>query len=451
MAATLPAKLRTSEVTRFAIKATQLEKFNPIITYWCEYYILQYVLNRNLHQADEECQSYALNLMDKLEQYKANNSTNDAVVDDVAAKAYVENFALDTFNRADNSIRANKATKQTAETLIAAGTFIDLLSIWGEVDSELMQKSKWGRVQAKRILTAVKAGEDPNLSNPVVEEKPQPPPEDGLDAELKNLEQAQNGVGGSVYRPPTVESAEHSGVPSRPESAMQDQPSAPPPIPQQTPTVFAPPSAPLQPQEHEVSPIEPPENTDDSFANVRQNSIGGGYFPSVADQPTDQPADISMRDVSQQPTAPPPAPAPSVQTPQSPMNPQDFYNTNVPPPVVPSPGAVGLGSPHRPDRPTPTQMTAQPPAVPYVPSPAPQIPPQPTPQLPPQPAPVAAQYAPPVPPVQTGPPPGGYKTDDESTMLAQKHARWAISALNFEDVNTAVKELRLALQSLGAT
>jgi vacuolar protein sorting-associated protein VTA1 len=35
-------------------------------------------------------------------------------------------------------------------------------------------------------------------------------------------------------------------------------------------------------------------------------------------------------------------------------------------------------------------------------------------------------------------------------MAAQKHAKWAISALNFEDVPTAVKELRIALQSLGA-
>jgi vacuolar protein sorting-associated protein VTA1 len=50
----------------------------------------------------------------------------------------------------------------------------------------------------------------------------------------------------------------------------------------------------------------------------------------------------------------------------------------------------------------------------------------------------------------SGPPPGGYKTDDESVMAAQKHAKWAISALNFEDVPTAVKELRIALQNLGA-
>jgi vacuolar protein sorting-associated protein VTA1 len=36
-------------------------------------------------------------------------------------------------------------------------------------------------------------------------------------------------------------------------------------------------------------------------------------------------------------------------------------------------------------------------------------------------------------------------------MAAQKHAKWAISALNFEDVPTAVKELRIALQALGVS
>ena len=44
-----------------------------------------------------------------------------------------------------------------------------------------------------------------------------------------------------------------------------------------------------------------------------------------------------------------------------------------------------------------------------------------------------------------------YITDEEAILKAQKHARWAISALNFEDVQTAVKELRGALETLGAT
>jgi vacuolar protein sorting-associated protein VTA1 len=47
--------------------------------------------------------------------------------------------------------------------------------------------------------------------------------------------------------------------------------------------------------------------------------------------------------------------------------------------------------------------------------------------------------------------PGQYNRDDESILQAQKHAKWAISALNFEDVNTAVKELRIALRTLGAS
>lgn len=42
--------------------------------------------------------------------------------------------------------------------------------------------------------------------------------------------------------------------------------------------------------------------------------------------------------------------------------------------------------------------------------------------------------------------------DDEEAAIAaaQKHAKWAISALAFEDVPTAVKELQSALRQLGA-
>jgi vacuolar protein sorting-associated protein VTA1 len=44
-------------------------------------------------------------------QFKAENQTNDAVTDDVAGKIYVEQFALETFQRADNAVRANKASR----------------------------------------------------------------------------------------------------------------------------------------------------------------------------------------------------------------------------------------------------------------------------------------------------------------------------------------------------
>lgn len=433
MALQLPAKLKTPEIQRFAVRASQLEKYRPIVTYWCEYYILQTVLNKQLHTIDEECQTYAAQLMDKLESYKAANATNDAIVDDVAAKAYMENFALDTFSRADDAQRANKVTKQTADTFMAAATFLDLLGIWGEVEKEISAKSKFAKFHAARILKAFKAGEDPNESNPVVEEPPTSE-ENGLEEELKDLQRQESGAGGSAYQPPTVETAGHDEYSSGPQVSSQTQPPDPP-AKIETPNQYEPFPAP-PPGEHEVSPIDPPPPSSQLIDQppvvddtVKQDS-GGEYFPNVSDQPP------------QSATSPP-----------SSMNPQDFYNTNAqaPPlaPSAPSPSSLGIGSDNRPSRPTPSHAMAPGPTSPYA-----QPLSAPTPPVVPQPAPVQpVQHIPQPsvpPPTQHAPPVGGYKTDDEATMLAQKHARWAISALNFEDVNTAVKELRLALQSLGA-
>lgn len=39
--------------------------------------------------------------------------------------------------------------------------------------------------------------------------------------------------------------------------------------------------------------------------------------------------------------------------------------------------------------------------------------------------------------------------DDLAIDEAKKHAKWAISALNFEDVPTGIRELKRALELLG--
>ncbi len=49
-------------------------------------------------------------LVDTL-QIKADNAANDAIIDDAAGQAYVEQFALETFRRADRAVQANKVTK----------------------------------------------------------------------------------------------------------------------------------------------------------------------------------------------------------------------------------------------------------------------------------------------------------------------------------------------------
>lgn len=392
----LPTALRTADIPRFAHRAAQLAKHRPIIAYWLDYHILQTVLSRQLHTIDAECQTYALDLMTVLEAQKAEAETahNDAITDDVAAKVYVENFALEVFTIAEEAMRRNKVGKQTADTFQAAATFLDLLAIWGEVEKESREKSKFAKFHALRIAKAIKAGEDPNETNPVVEQPGQVEgeEEEGIEAELRDMQNGA-GSGSGVYRPPTVESIPPSVQPSRPDSTVPGELyNAPPPLLPITTPPEEPREPPAEPEVHDVSPIEPATST----AN-RQGSLGGGYFPAVPQTPATDTEMLDLPDVQQPRHQPQPPPLSS---------PQDFYQQHQP---LPPP-------PPRAQAPPPVQQT-------YLPAP--------------QPPPPAVQQT-------------GYRTDDDAVLAAQKHAKWAISALNFEDVNTAVRELRLALRELGA-
>jgi vacuolar protein sorting-associated protein VTA1 len=252
-----------------------------------------------------------------------------------------------------------------------------------------------------RIAKALKAGEDPNASNPAQEAiSPSGPPLSPSDPEVQNLNKLQ----------PTVEDASDQ---DRPPSFVDSRPT-----PVRSPTVVPYPSQPsAPPAQGEVSPLDQSPNE--------------GYFPPVPTFTSENPA----------PSLPTASEIDTDVTMTSPTA-QNFYNTQPSPPPAPQPHHATLGQP--PQAPTPTFQTRPLP---------PQVPPQQFVQPP--------QQFQPQPPVQYQPPPQGsyqqqpvpaqqYRTDDDAVMAAQKHAKWAISALNFEDSATAVKELQLALQALGA-
>lgn len=98
--------------------------------------------------------------------------------------------------------------------------------------------------------------------------------------------------------------------------------------------------------------------------------------------------------------------------------------------------------------PLPPSDLAPPPQPPSFPSAASPPPPPPPALLPPKKATPPAPAPPPPPP----PPPAASSSEPPSLAQIekiQKHAKWAISALNYEDVDTARKELREALRLLG--
>lgn len=178
----------------------------------------------------------------------------------------------------------------------------------------------------------------------------------------------------------------------------------------------------------DVSPME-----DEESPNPRSGSIGGGYFPDVPSDTQDivfpsAPSHSTRPDSSNSsvagdvgaPTDDIPT-IPSVTTPpiDFPSAPQNFYMND------------------KPSAPSPTTLLPPP-----TPEPAPI-----TPIIP-----KAQPTQPTVQPVFGSNPslPEVYTTDDLAIAKAQKHCKWAISALNFDDAATAVKELRAALATLGA-
>ncbi|OTA68420.1 DUF605-domain-containing protein [Hypoxylon sp. EC38] len=430
MAANIPAKLKPAGITPFIVRATQLETAKPVVAYWCYYWAVNLILSKGLHSADEECHQYTANLMEKLEQMKEAQVGNDAIHDDVAGQAYVEQFAQETFDRALRPLKANKVTQQTASTFEAAATFFQLVNIWGQPDAETQEKIKYAKWNAARILKAIKEGKDPNESNPKQEEVKQeqiPPALDPDDPEVQMIKAAQP-------KPVTVEEVHDEDGRLHPTSANSYQTF---PAPVSEPTS---PPAPSASAPEQVSPIVPPGPP---------TQEPGSYFPSAPSAPDD------VLDLPSTANMPPPGPS--------------SYDSMGSPPLIPSPPGA-----HDPVLP-PSAPFSQPnvPSAPhdfYRPAPTPPVVPPPQRQIPPPQSPATSQnyygqpsqpvipqrtQAPAVPAQQYGGSsapsnPNSYNTDDMAMAKAQKHAKWAISALNFEDVSTAVRELEAALASLGA-
>lgn len=332
-------------------------------------------------------------------------------------------------------------SRQTADTFQAAATFLELLNIWSTPDAETQAKIKYAKWNAVRIVRALKEGKDPNESNP----KPQLTPRDELPPLDQNDLEVQM-LGEQKARQPSVEdvtdeqdklearlarqsSLDRSLHPSEQVSA-HGSPNAKPASFEPYPRDGFPYTA---VQDDKVSPLDPSPKD-------RNGSVGGGYFPEVPTF-TSEPRDSTL------PTAPAPDNAVNLDLPDtssltapmlSPgMKPEPDLQS-FPPPILPGEQPSISGPQSFPREQHDQQSPLNHGNVPLSPEEA-------TFHLGSQQDTYMAPIAPSV--AQSR---GPLNTDDETIAKAQKHARWAISALNFEDAETAVKELRAALQTLGA-
>ncbi|KAG6031623.1 hypothetical protein E4U40_006997 [Claviceps sp. LM458 group G5] len=383
----LPPPLKIPEVSRFINRANQLRAIRPAVAYWCEYHAVNQIVTKSLHTASDDCFAFTKSLIERLEATKTERAEDDAVVDNTAGQAYVEQFAQETFSRAERAMRANKVTRQTADTFDAAATFFDLTHEWGTPDPEILKKIKFAKWNAARILKALREGRDPNESNPnpTVEEQPEQP--------LSPSDPAVRAITQPESLNASVEDVEDAGeeYQARSDDAHRDffqsttaDTSVSSPLLRQSPGLESIPSAPPP----HISPVSSPEVQIPTQASPQMPNQVLSPFTSL---PSPPPLHSSIPSSRSQP----------------------WENAADPFSIAQSARSHETGS-----------VVASP-------------------------LPAAAAHAvvpgpPAAPPAAVAPTP-----NPKDIEQAQKYARWAISALNFEDVPTAVQELRRALSLLG--
>ncbi|KAK9456832.1 Vta1 like-domain-containing protein [Dipodascopsis uninucleata] len=240
---TPPASLKF--IQPFILRANEVEKADPVISYYCKYYAIEEALAAKVHQRDSEAAEYVTRLLDLVEQDKEKLKDNDTIADEVVAQAYVEKFASKVFENADKDIAKKTVTRRTAIAFLAASNFFELLKLFGEVDKAIIDQIKYCKFHATRILKSISAGEDPNAYEP-------PTPVTGdefgaVDVQLPVIsDESQDRkpmdnvtLGAPSSSPPVIDqSSIISPAPSAPPSiAPTFQPSAPPTtITSRTPT-----------------------------------------------------------------------------------------------------------------------------------------------------------------------------------------------------------------------
>ncbi|KAJ3501776.1 hypothetical protein NLJ89_g9188 [Agrocybe chaxingu] len=193
----VPPELKA--ITPYLQRAEELKKQDPIIAYWCAYYAAQ--VGIALKARDSQSRDLLYALLGTLEQMKAAIGHKDALDVEIVSSAYVENFALKVFANADNEDRSGRTTRSTAKKFLAAANFLEVLKTFTQVDitesnEEKIRYAKW---KAADIAKAFREGRKP---------VPGPP---GWAEEQEELKRQQEGTEQfTIPSPPTLPLAHSS-------------------------------------------------------------------------------------------------------------------------------------------------------------------------------------------------------------------------------------------------
>ncbi|TYI85301.1 hypothetical protein E1A91_D05G431200v1 [Gossypium mustelinum] len=146
-----PAKLLLPYLQR----ADELQKHEPLVAYYCRLYAMEKGLRIPQNERTKTTNSLLVSLMKQLEKDK---KTLKLGPED---HLHLEGFALNVFGKADKQDRAGRADLNTAKTFYAASIFFEIINQFGELQPDLEQKQKYAVWKAADIRKALKEGRKP--------------------------------------------------------------------------------------------------------------------------------------------------------------------------------------------------------------------------------------------------------------------------------------------------
>ncbi|CAK1603992.1 unnamed protein product [Parnassius mnemosyne] len=140
--------------------ASEHDARDLVVAYWCRLHALQVGLKLTNKKTPEETKML-MGLMDWLEEQKTAHKENDAITNEVAAQAHLENYALKLFLYADKQDREQNYGKNVVKAFYTAGMIYDVLTTFGELTDEAAQNRKYAKWKAAYIHNCLKNGETP--------------------------------------------------------------------------------------------------------------------------------------------------------------------------------------------------------------------------------------------------------------------------------------------------
>lgn len=160
MASNIPeCPLNLKQIQTYLKIASEHDTRDVVIAYWCRLYSLQLGLKVTGQQPEDRV--FLIKIMDWLETVKKQSRENESITNEVAAQAYLENYALKLFMFADRQDRESNFGKNVVKAFYTAGMIYDVMLTFGELTDEVQQNRKYAKWKASYIHNCLKNGETP--------------------------------------------------------------------------------------------------------------------------------------------------------------------------------------------------------------------------------------------------------------------------------------------------